>query len=42
MTICNMKSVDINKFVELGFLLNKGTFTVYGQEIVDNFVSSFR
>ena len=33
-----MNSKDINKFVELGFLLNKETFTIYGQEIVDNFV----
>ena len=35
-----MNSKDINKFVELGFLLDKETFTIYGQEIVDNFVSS--
>ena len=35
-----MNKKDLKRFIDLDLLINENTFSIYGQEIIDNFVNN--
>ena len=35
-----MNKKDLKRFIDLNLLINENTFSIYGQEIIDNFVNN--